>query len=115
VFAGWVSVTGIAFPTNVISVLTKNRWTADSLIVSGILTKGEASRLIDFYNVDPEREKQHQDEPTDEEKRNKLRELIKRLPVPERADFSASAGTYSPILFLHRASMRASPVCVKLL
>jgi hypothetical protein len=57
------------------------------------LTKGEASRLIDFYiNVDPEREKKHQDEPIDEEKRNKLRELIKRLPVAERADFPLPVG-----------------------
>jgi len=53
------------------------------------LTKGEASRLIDFFvHIDPEREKQYQEQPADEEKRDKLIQLIKRLPsITEREDY----------------------------
>jgi len=52
------------------------------------LTKGEASRLIDFFvHIDPEREKQYQDQPADEEKRSKLLQFIKRLPSTEREDY----------------------------
>jgi len=52
------------------------------------LTKGEASRLIEFFiGIDPEREEQYQNQPSDEEKRNKLHQLIKRLPASEREDY----------------------------
>jgi hypothetical protein len=52
------------------------------------LTKGEASRLIDFFiQIDPEREKQYQNQSADEEKRNKLLQLIKRLPASDREDY----------------------------
>jgi hypothetical protein len=52
------------------------------------LTKGEASRLIEFFiGIDPEREEQYQNQPADEEKRNKLLQLIKRLPASEREDY----------------------------
>jgi hypothetical protein len=52
------------------------------------LTKGEASRLISFFvQVDPERETQYQKLPAEEEKLTKLRELIKKLPSEERADY----------------------------
>jgi hypothetical protein len=52
------------------------------------LTKGEASRLIEFFiGIDPEREEQYQNQPADEEKRNKLLQLIKRLPSSEQEDY----------------------------
>jgi hypothetical protein len=52
------------------------------------LTKGDASRLISFYiQVDPEREMHYQNQPVEEEKRTKLRELIKQLPNGERTDY----------------------------
>ncbi len=56
------------------------------------LTKGAASRLISFYiHVDPEREEQYQNQPVEEEKRTKLRELIKQLPSAERTDYPIAA------------------------
>jgi hypothetical protein len=56
------------------------------------LTKGEASRLIDFFvGVDPERERQYQNQPVEEEHRNILLGLIKRLPSSEREDYHLPA------------------------
>jgi hypothetical protein len=67
------------------------------------LTKGEASRLIDFFiRIDPEREEQYQDQPADEEKRNKLLQLIKRLPASEREDY--------PVTKLQRTSPMRKPL-----
>jgi hypothetical protein len=56
------------------------------------LTEEEALRLIEFFaQVDPEREMQYQNQPAEEEKRTQLRELIKKLPSGERADFAVTA------------------------
>jgi hypothetical protein len=47
--------------------------------------------LIDFFvHVDPERQKQYQNQPADEEQRSTLLQLVKRLPSSEREDYPAT-------------------------
>jgi hypothetical protein len=60
---------------------------------SANLTKGVASRFIQFFvEVDPERQAAYQKLPAEEEKLTQLRELVKKLPSEERANYPFPAG-----------------------